>query len=110
MGTKGTGRVCPSFLKIKRQCANELEVTMALDRGNRRFHRLGALAVAALGLGAMALPLAPAQAQIGFGCGPGGCGGGIGPFGVGVGSPYYADPYYYRYPRDAPYSRPYYYP
>ena len=84
---------------------------MALDRGNRRFHRLGALAVAALGLSAMALPLAPAQAQIGFGCGPYGCGIGIGPVGVGVGNPYYADPYYYGYPRYyAPYSRPYYYP
>jgi hypothetical protein len=82
---------------------NELEVTMALDRGNRRFHRLGALAVAALGLCAVALPLVPAQAQIGFGCGPWGCGIGIGP--VGVYTPnYYGYPHYY-----APYSRPYYY-
>src|SRR5438552_10217645 len=79
---------------------------MALETRNRRFHRLGALAVAALGLGALALPLTPAQAQIGFGCGPYGCGIGIGPVGVGVGSPYYADPYYYGY---APYSRPHYY-
>ena len=79
---------------------------MALDRGNRRFHRLGVLAVAALGLCALALPLAPAQAQIGFGCGPYGCGIGVGPFGLGVGHPYYYDPYYNGY---APYSRPHYY-
>src|SRR5438132_14087463 len=103
--------MCRSLPKIKRQCVNVSEVTMALDRGNRRFHRLGALAVAALGLVAVALPLAPAQAQIGFGCGPFGCGVGIGPVGIGVGTPW-VDPYYRGYPGYyyAPYSRPYYWP
>ena len=81
---------------------------MTIEKQKRRFHRLGALAVAALGLVAVALPLAPVKAQIGFGCGPYGCGVGIGPVGIGVGSPYYADPYYRGYPGYyAPYSRPY---
>jgi hypothetical protein len=81
----------------------------------KRFHRLGALAAAAVGLAALALPLAPANAQIGFGCGPFGCGVGVGPFGVGVGAPYYGygygypyyGPAYYGHSPYAPYSRGY---
>lgn len=76
----------------------------------KRFHRLGALAAAAVGLAALALPLAPANAQIGFGCGPFGCGVGVGPFGVGVGNPYYGGYYrtpYWGHPYYAPYSRAY---
>ena len=72
-----------------------------------RFHRLGALAVAAVGLVALALPLAPAKAQIGFGCGPFGCGVGVGPFGIGVGGPYYYGGPYWGHPYYAPYSRAY---
>jgi len=85
---------------------------MTIQKQNRRFHRIGALAVAALGLCAVALPLAPAKAQIGFGCGPFGCGVGIGPVGIGLGNPYYAEPYYRGYPGYyyAPYSRPHYWP
>ena len=90
---------------------------MTTEKKNRRFHRLGALAAAAVGLAALALFLAPAKAQIGFGCGPFGCGIGVGPVGIGVGSPYYGygyGPAYYGYPAYyghspyAPYSRPYY--
>ena len=82
----------------------------------RRFHKLGALAAAAVGFAALALPMAPAKAQIGFGCGPFGCGIGVGTFGVGVGAPYYGygygypyygGPAYYGHSPYAPYSRAY---
>ena len=65
---------------------------MANDTRNRKFHWLGATAVAAITLAAVSVPLTPAKAYIGVD---------VGPFGIGIGGPYVAPvPYYY-----APYGR-----
>ncbi len=62
---------------------------MSINKTNRRFHWLGAVAAGTFALTAVAVPLAPAKAQIGFQ---------VGPFGVGVDAPYYGyyapGPYY----------------
>jgi hypothetical protein len=56
---------------------------------NRKFHWLGATAVAALTLAAVSVPLTPAKAYIGVD---------VGPVGIGVGGPYYGPAYYpHRY-------------
>jgi len=75
---------------------------MSINKTNRRFHWLGAVAAGALALTAVTVPLTPAKAQIGVQ---------VGPFGVGVG-PYYGyygpGPYYGYYGYD-PYWHHHYY-
>lgn len=69
---------------------------------NRRFGRIGALAVGAIALGALAIPLQPAHAQffLGWDFGNG--------VGVGIGTPPSA--YGYHYYWGVPYRGPYNYP
>lgn len=55
---------------------------------NRKFHWLGATAVAALSLAAVAVPLTPAKAYVGID---------LGPVGIGIGGPYYGPGPYYGY-------------
>jgi len=62
---------------------------MSSNAKMRKFRWLGATTAAALALVAVSFPLTPAKAQIGVQ---------IGPYGVGIGTPYYAPgPYYYGY-------------
>jgi hypothetical protein len=63
---------------------------------NRKFHCLGATAVAALSLAAVSVPLTPAKAYIGVD---------VGGIGIGVGGPYYGPGPYYGY---GPYYHHYY--
>ncbi len=61
---------------------------MSSIKRNRKFHWLGATAVAALTLAAVSVPLTPAKAYIGVD---------VGGVDIGVGGPYYYGPapYYY---------------
>jgi hypothetical protein len=69
---------------------------------HRKFHWLGATAVAALSLAAVAVPLTPAKAFIGVD---------VGPVGIGIGGPYIGPAYYPPYRHYyAPYYGPYYGP
>jgi hypothetical protein len=64
-----------------------MEVLMSSTIRTRKFHWLGATAVAALSLAAIAVPLTPAKAYFGVD---------VGPVGIGIGGPYYSPgPYYY---------------
>ena len=58
---------------------------MTTPKINRKFHWLGATAVAALSLVAVSVPLSPAKAFIGVD---------VGGVGIGVGGPYYGPAYY----------------
>jgi hypothetical protein len=58
---------------------------MSTVKKTRKFHWLGATAIAALSLAAVAVPLTPAKAYIGVD---------VGPVGIGVGGPYYGPAYY----------------